>query len=422
MGVRVFGRDDSDIQIRRFAHKLTGGGALIAFPRMALPLVPLAAIVLVFLPLTAAYDFHVFFSAGQAVLHGRGVYPPVGSGSVYSGSAFVYPFFVVAPFAALAVLPAGVSTLVFVGLSAAAVLVACLLATDRDPWRATLVLASAFTITGLQLGTISPLLFAGALFLWLLRDRPLAFAALAGLVVASKLFLLPLLVWPLLARRWRAFLLASLFTLALLAMGFLVGPLGPAGYARMLSQLSVHEARAGFALAGALENLGVGVTIAQASAIAVGAAVLGAAYLHHRRVHDERVLFCGGIVAALLVSPVVWSHYLILLAAPLLVLRVPSRWLCVAALVTWAVAPPHGQHLDTDLIDGIASSGTWLLVLAAALVVLASTPWARARGYGRRPSGGAASPVRTRLPPPQSLKAEPTLAYARPPSGPGVKR
>jgi hypothetical protein len=233
-----------------------------------------------------------------------------------------------------------------------------------------LVLSSAFTVTGLQLGTISPLLFAGTVLLWKLRDRPVAFALLAAPIVASKLFLLPVLAWPLLAHRRRAFVYAALSILALLAAGFALGPFGPVEYGRMLSQLGSHEAGTGFSLAGALINIEVAPSIAQMLAIATGATAIGAAYLLHRRLHDERVLFCGGIVAALLASPVVWSHYFVVLAAPLLLLRIPRRWLLVAALASWAIAPPHGQHLDTDLVGGVASSGTWLLVFAASAAVL----------------------------------------------------
>jgi hypothetical protein len=357
---------------------------------MALPLLPLAPIALVLLPLTPAYDLDVFLRAGQAVLHGQPVYPPVGSSEVYSGSAFVYPYLVVSPFVVLALLPSGVATVVFFAAGAGAVLAACLLMAEREPWPAVFVMSSAFAVTGLQLGAVSPMLFAGAIFMWKLRDRPALFGLVAGPVVACKLFLLPLLAWPLFARRWHAFAYAGASTLMLLLAGFVVGPFGPVAYVHMLSRLGAHEARAGFGLAGALMNIGVAPATAEATAIATAAAVLAVAAVRELRVRDERVLFSAAIVASLLASPVVWSHYFLLLAAPLLVFRVSRRWLLIAGLASWAVAPPHGQHVDTDAIEGVASSGTWLVVLGAALIVLrcsSLTRVTRRKGYPTSWSG-----------------------------------
>jgi hypothetical protein len=259
--------------------------------------------------------------------------------------------------------------------SAGAVTLAVLAVADRaQRWSAVLVLCASFTISGLQLGALSPLLFAGAIFLWKLRDRPLAFAALAAPVIACKLFLAPLLLWPLLAGRRRAFGYALGALAGLLAASFVLSPLGPIKYQQLLSALSLHEARAGFGMVGALMNIGLPSLTAQAISIIAAIAVLGLSLLGYRRTHDERVLFCGGIVASLVASPIVWSHYLVVLFAALLVARVQARWLLLAVLASWAIAPPHGQHLDTDFIGGIASSGTWSVVVAASVVLMVSSP------------------------------------------------
>lgn len=349
--------------------------------RAIVPLLVVTAVVLVFLPLSPADDLDVFLRAGYATLHGLQLYPRAGSPAVYSGSSFVYPYLAAWPFAPLAAMSADLSIALFFAISVGAVLAACFIAADSDPWPATLVLCSCFTITGLQLGALSPLLFAGAVFLWLLRDRPVALGLLAAPVVVSKLFLVPLLLWLLLARRWRAFTYASGFALALLAAGFVLGPIGLSRYAHILSQLGVHEARAGFGLIGALLNAGFAPVTAQTAALVVTTALFVGAYLHHRRVRDERVLFCAGIVASLLLTPVVWSHYLVLLAAPLLALGVRRRWFALLALASWAIAPPHGVHLDTDLIHGVNSSGVWLALVAVSLLMF----------------GTSARPVRERL-------------------------
>jgi alpha-1,2-mannosyltransferase len=352
--------------------------------RAAALLLALAVIVVVFLPLSPAYDLDVFLRAGDAALHGLHVYPTPGSPAVYSGFSFVYPYFAVWPFVPLAALSPGLSTILFFAFCSGAVIAACLVAAGDDPWRPLLVLCTAFTITGLQLGALSPLLFAGALFLWRVRNRPVAFALLAAPVVASKLFLAPLLVWLLLARRYRAFAWACGSTLALLAIGFVLGPLGPASYLGLLSKLGAHEARSGFGLIGGLMNAGVAPGIAEGAAVAVAAAVFSAAYVRWRRARDERVLFCAGIVASLVLTPVLWSHYLVLLPAALLALNAPRQWFVVLALASWAIAPPHGVHLDTDLIEGVTSSGAWLAV-ATSLLIFGYSARARRQCLDRAP-------------------------------------
>jgi hypothetical protein len=238
--------------------------------------------------------------------------------------------------------------------------VACFLGAKGDPWPAILTLCTAFTITGLQLGALSPLLFVGVVFLWRLRDRPVAFALLAAPVIACKLFLVPLLVWMVLARRYRAFAYASAATLALLALSFVLGPIGPAQYLELLSQLGAHEAPSGFGLVGALMNAHLASGVAEATAVAVALALFAAAHVHFRRTHDERVSFCAGIVAALVLTPVLWSHYLILLSAILLVLGARRRWFVMLVLASWVISSPHGVYLGRDTIEAIASTAVWL--------------------------------------------------------------
>ncbi len=129
------------------------------------------------------------------------------------------------PFVLLALLPGGLAGAIYFVVCACAVIAATTLESDRDHWIPVLVVGTAFTITGLQLGSLSPLLFVGAVCLWKLRDRPTIFGLVAAPVIVSKLFLAPLLVWPLLAKRYRAFAWATSLTGLLLALSFATGSL-----------------------------------------------------------------------------------------------------------------------------------------------------------------------------------------------------
>jgi alpha-1,2-mannosyltransferase len=332
---------------------------------LAGPLIVGAVIVVVFTPLSPAYDLAVFVRAGRALLHGAGVYPPPGSAQVYSGSSFVYPYFAAAPFAPLALMSRSVGDAAFFAVSFGALATACVAQSRGDGWRAAMVLATSFAVTGLQLGALSPLLAAGVVCLWRLRDRPWAFALLAGAVIGVKLFLAPLLLWLLIARRRRAFAAACAVTGSLVGFGFVLGPLGLGAYLKLLSALGHHEARAGFGLIGGL--LRVGLTPSAAEAMAAGAAgtLMLAAYRHYRRHGDERVVFCAALLAALALSPVVWSHYLLLLGVALLVLDLPRRWFAVLLALSWMAAPAHGVRIGDDSLSTFMPA-LWIL---AALVV-----------------------------------------------------
>jgi hypothetical protein len=321
----------------------------------------------------------VFLRAGEAALHGRDIYPAVGTPAVYSGHAFVYPAVVVWPFVLLAALPQALATAVYFTVCAFAVIAASIVPPSRDRWIPVLVLCTAFTITGLQLGAISPLLFVGAVFMWRLRDRPLLFGLVAAPVIVSKLFLAPLLIWPLLAKRYRAVAWASSLTLLLLAFGFVTGSLGVAGYLRVLSELARHEAGAGFGLIGVLRNAGLTPLAAQAGALALAAIVIAGAYAHNRRVGDERVLYCAGIVCALLLTPVLWSHYLVLLPAALIALDAQRRWFVALAVVSWVMSPPHGLHWHLPVPDPLKSLGAWFALALMPLVLWLATRRSRPR-------------------------------------------
>jgi hypothetical protein len=340
---------------------------------LLVPGAAVAAVAVVFVPLTPAYDLNVFLRAGQSVLHGLPVYPAIGTPSVYSGSSFVYPYVAALPFVALAGLSVSVATWLFFAISVGGVIAVTSIGAQRGHLRSLLVLCATFTITGLQLGALSPLLFVGALLLWRMRERPRALV-LAGPIIAAKLFLAPLLLWLLLARRYRALRWACAGLAASLGLGFLLGPISPGAYAHMLSQLSAHEARLGMGLVGALMNRGFSLGGGQLLAGAVALTCLVWVHRRYRKTSDERVLFCAGVLISLVLTPVLWSHYLVLVAACLLVFDARLRWLLALVLASWALSPPHNIP-DAHQVE-LGAVGGLLLLLA-----VMSPP---ARGLRRR--------------------------------------
>lgn len=329
----------------------------------------MAVVVALFvLPLPRS-DFLVFFHAGADVIHGRNPYPGLQDPALYGGSAFVYPWWTALAFAPFALLPLSAADLCWTVGSIAVVLGACRIAGLRGIGAPLVVLTAATTIRGLQVGSLNAFLLLGCVVAWRYRDRARLAGAALALVIGAKLFLLPLLAWPLLSRRGPLLRAALVGLGALLGLSFVVGPLGPLTYVHLLETLSLHERNQGFSLHRLItETWGAGA--ATPGSVVIAGLALSWGALERQR-HGERsdlLLFSCTLVAALALTPILWSHYLLLLLAPLLLARSRLRWLGLASLTSWAVAPPV---LTVSLLRAPFTTHLTLLYLAA-LAMLAA--------------------------------------------------
>jgi hypothetical protein len=331
---------------------------------------------LLFLRPVRRSDLSVYLAAAHDLLHALSPYPELGSPSVWSGSAFVYPVVAALPFVPLSLLPVAVADLVYLGLSVSALVLAVWLSPSRYSLPAYLgVLCAATSVRGLQVGTLNAFLLLGCAAAWHFRDRAGRTATALALVFVPKLFLVPLGLWLVVARRWRAAAVTAALTGALLLGGFALGPIGVGEYARLLEELSAHETDQGFALTRLVLGVGLSPAVARACVLLAGAAVLAVALAVWRRTGAEVVVYAGGIVGALLVSPIVWSHYLVLALAPLLGMAANWRYFAGFAAVTWVLAPPVGAGPLAVLSNGIPSlakvGGSQVLLLGVFAVVCA---------------------------------------------------
>jgi hypothetical protein len=334
------------------------------------------AVWVLFLRPVARSDLSVYLGAAHDVLHGLSPYPELGTASVWSGTAFVYPVAAVLPFVPLELLPRAVTDLGYFALAVLALLLAVWWSPSRYSLPAYLgVLGAATTLRGLQVGTLNAFLLLGCVAAWQFRDRAGRTASALAPVFVSKLFLLPLALWLLVARRWRALAVTAAVAVVLLLGGFAVGPIGAGDYARLLGELSAHETDQGFALNRLALGLGLAPGPARWSVLGVGAVVLAVALTVWRRTGNEVVVFGGCVVAALLVSPIVWSHYLVLALAPLLAAAAGGWSYAAFAAVTWALVPPVGAGPFAWLSDHVPwlvkIGGPQLLLLGVFAVVCA---------------------------------------------------
>lgn len=313
--------------------------------------------------LIAPFDLIVFIDAGRAVLHGSDPYVSASSQVFRSGHAFVYPLFVAWAFAPLALLPLQLAEKLFEIASIAAITGAARLLGRRETLVPGLVIASATTIVGLQMGTINGLLVGGIGVAWHLRNRhPLLCGLLLGLIGSAKLFLLPLLAWPALTRRRSCTLAGALTACSALGLSLVLGSLGPGSYLAMLNALEHNETARSWSLASLMAGAGLGVSAATKVAPLVVGAGLAALWRHRRKFTDRQVL-ATLILASLLVSPILWSSYLVLAQAALLVLDAPELYVAVTGLVSWLLVTPDVASHDRIAL-GVLLSATLLVVVA----------------------------------------------------------
>jgi alpha-1,2-mannosyltransferase len=325
-----------------------------------------------------AFDFHQFWQGGRDVAHGHSPYPASESlpadgtqlGPVAIQEVFRFPY--PAPAALLMVpfglLPFNVAAAIFVLCSAVAVFLALRLLGVTD-WRCYgVVFASITTLGALRLGTFTCLLFLGLALAWRWRDRRVAVGAVVACVVALKVFLWPLVVWLLLTRRIASGALAIALAATLtLGSWALLGFAGLRSYPHLLDSLSTAVQGKGWSLVALGLSFGLSATTGKLVAVALSCALFALACRSAGR--RELALFTVAIAAALLLSPIVWMHYFLLLAAPL-------------ALAYPRLAPAWGLPLLFWIWPFQETSGEpWkiCLGLAVLLAVVATTTAARRR-------------------------------------------
>ena len=242
------------------------------------------------------------------------------------------------------------------------------------------MLLSSATVIALQVGSIEPLLLLGIVAAWRMRDKAVPCGVCLAAVVVAKVFLLPLLAWLVIARRWRAAAVAVTASAVLLGAGWVLGPVGAPAYFHMLGALTTHEARQGWSMVGFMLHHGVAQSTAHDLAMLAAAATIAAAWLVHRRTGSDATLLVGCVAASLFASPVVWAHYFALLWVAPLILRIPRVLAFAAGALTWLLVLPHKVvivHVSTALTGTQRVFPCQLLVLA----VFAGVAFAELAGH-----------------------------------------
>ena len=201
---------------------------------------------------------------------------------------------------------------------------------------------------------------------WALRDRAWRSGALVGLMVATRLFPWPLIVWLLLTRRLRAAAVAAASSVVFSFLGWMAISFRSLEEFPAVTRSNAAEfVDDGQSVGSIVANLGgsarvIGLVLLLVAAIALGAAV------HDRS--DDLACFTWAIAAALFASPIVWGHYYALLLVPL---AVSSPRLSRAWLLPYITAP--------QLTSTAQASGRVLDALTGVLFTCATAMYTRRR-------------------------------------------
>jgi alpha-1,2-mannosyltransferase len=276
-------------------------------------------------------DFDSFWRSARAMLQGQDIYdtgvelvnlnPPV-------WTLLISPLGLLEPLTAYRVFVL-VSLVVAIGYLAWTVEELRL----RPGWTAVgvaMLLLSSPLLATLALGQVYPVLALGLVVSWMAdrRGRQEVSGVALGLVVALKPSLLPVLLWPLVRRRWRAVVAALVAGGVATLVGVIVlGPGATLDYIGVLRDRSVSAYWDNASLPAAAARLFTENSYAQNIAtlpwmIPVGYALgIAAILLTAMRVrHGPEVGLWVLVAASLLASPIAWHNYLVLLGPGVLLL------------------------------------------------------------------------------------------------------
>ncbi len=309
------------------------------------------------------YDLEAYLAAARRLTDGASLYQPETlSGPFRPGP---YGLYLYAPPLGIAVAPLvslspDVSSALWYAAHVVALLAACALMPVS--WSVRLlgfaVGAVSYAVTrDLALGNVSVPLLLPVAAAWRWLDQPLGQIAQA-VAISVRPTLGLLLLWQLMRRQWRAVAWTVAAGLVLVAMSLpFVGISGYLDYLSMLRNMSevsgvtFNRDLGSVALELGADQRGATVTLLAGYAVAIGAVVLSL-----RR--DREVGFMVTLMASLLLSPLLWDHYLAMLLVPAVFLAGRGhRWAILLPLASW--------------LPAIATGWTWLypgLVIVAMLL------------------------------------------------------
>jgi len=284
------------------------------------------------------FDLHTLWGAGHDLILGHSPYP------------FVYPApaaFLMAPFG---VLPFKVAVVVY-----SLVLVGAALLTLRvlgvSDWRcygaALGTLAGTAAITT---GSLSWLIALSAALAWRYRDRRVVVAASIVFAVVTKIFLWPLVFWLIATRRFRtAAASVVLGIVTVFGSWAILGFDGLRDYPHRLGHIAGLETARSYSPFALVQSLGGSEQLARIVLVGLTLVAIAAIFVLARGRDGDRRAFVAALAAGLLLSPIVWAHYFVLLFVVIALYRRRLTVAWVVPFVMW-VLPGQDSHGSARVI------------------------------------------------------------------------
>jgi hypothetical protein len=286
-------------------------------------------------------DWEIFRTAARSTLHGHSPYAAATSAAFAHNDRFVYPPITALLVAPLAVLPDMAGRALVLLLTLACVALAVRLLGVRD-WRCYgLAFLTAPVLNTVTLGALSSVLLLGVAAAWRYRDRRYVAAVITAVTAVAKLFAWPLVLWLVATRRLRTAAVTVALVVVLVVGGWAaIGFAELTGYPHLLRVLSRVEAVQSYSLVGLLRLHGGPAT---AVTVALGVAVLVGVFVAARGPQGDRRSLSVAVAGALLATPVLWLHYLVLLYVPIALARPRLSALWFAPLAFWLTPLAHSE-------------------------------------------------------------------------------
>jgi hypothetical protein len=286
------------------------------------------------------FDFNCYWGGAQRLIAGAGLYLPQNlDGPFQHGAPGVYVYapplaVFLAPFTFLSF---DTAAFVWLLLHVAALVTACALMPVSRPIRLGAFAMAAFSsplLVDLNLGNVSTFVLLVAVVGWRWLDRaPAAVGIAVGMAIRPQLGVI--LLWWLARRRLRpvAWTIAAGLVLVAVTLPFV----GLSGYVDFLRVVR-NDHVAGVAHNGSLESaallLGLPGPLPTLAFVA-GAAIAVAAIVFSLR-RDAELSYAVSLCASLLLTPLLWGHYLLVLLVPAALLAQRGRpWALTLPLLGW---------------------------------------------------------------------------------------
>jgi hypothetical protein len=331
---------------RSALHARLLAGAALPLVAVVVPAV-VVVVILIAAGQTLGYDYLMYDSAARRVMIGAPLYDLSFSAPGPNG-LFDYPtpfILAVLPFAAF--LPAGVAAIAWIAMLNLCFVVGVVVLPVRRATRWTILLLAGISwpyLYAIKLGQLGPLLFLLYAIAWRWADRPWAVAVACAVGTAAKLQPILLFGWAFVTRRYRAFALGvAILVVGGVAAAAIAGAGSLTDWLTLISRVSGHALTApGVDSVGAIAYR-AGASTEVASVIQWSSAVVvGVVALISWVRYPPEIAIPVTAIASILVSPIVWPHYAVLLLLPVAVLLDRRQW--------WAAALPILPWLPADAV------------------------------------------------------------------------